>query len=196
MALEIERRFLVDGDHWQRHVRWRARLEQGYLVASPDGMTLRVRRTQFTSPQPRCEAWLTLKARPPQTMASAARDGAVRQEFEYPIPPEDAAALMALAPQRLGKWRHGLDLPGGDWVVDVFEAANAPLVVAEVELDRPDREVAVPCWCREEVTGRHAFSNAALARHPLAHWGPGERAELPAWFPAPPVASDTISGVS
>ena len=56
--------------------------------------------------------------------------GASRQEFEYAIPPRDAVALMPLAPAGLTKWRHGLDLPGGDWVLDVFEGANAPLVLA------------------------------------------------------------------
>jgi CYTH domain-containing protein len=193
MALEIERRFLVDGDGWQRHVRWRARLDQGYLVARPDGVTLRVRRTAYEGPPPRHEAWLTLKARPPQSVDATSREGTVRQEFEYPIPAGDAAALMALAPQQLSKWRHGLDLPGGDWVVDVFDGDNAPLVVAEVELERPDQEVVVPNWCRQEVTGRHELSNAALARLPLARWSGTARAGLPAWLHLPEVASDTIS---
>ncbi|SBO44855.1 CYTH domain-containing protein [Cyanobium sp. NIES-981] len=194
MGLEIERRFLVDGDGWQPHVCWRARLDQGYLVARPDGMTLRVRRTVFDTPGASDGAWLTLKARPPQSMPAApAREGIVRQEFEYAIPAEDALALMAMASERISKWRHGLDLPGGAWVVDVFEGENAPLVVAEVELESHDQHVSVPCWCREEVTGRHELSNAALARQPLLRWSSLQRARLPAWFAVPPVASDTIS---
>ena len=36
MALEIERRFLVSGQQWRRHVCWQAWLEQGYLLASSD----------------------------------------------------------------------------------------------------------------------------------------------------------------
>ena len=121
MALEIERRFLVRGSEWRRHILWEARLEQGYLVATADGLTVRVRRSSGAEPG----AWLTLKARAPQGAGSAGQrlqglgpEGLVRQEFEYPIPPGDAGALLALAPQQLSKWRYGLDLPGatGCWM--------------------------------------------------------------------------------
>ena len=191
MALEIERRFLVRGDDWRRHIQWEARLEQGYLVAAADGLTVRVRRASGAEPG----AWLTLKARAPQVGGGAGPllqglgpEGLVRQEFEYPIPPEDAGALLALAPQRLSKWRYGLDLPGGDWVLDVFEAENAPLVVAEVEFDPASLQAGVglgeglllelPPWCVQELTGRHELSNAALARCPLAHWPEDQRRAL------------------
>ena len=43
MALEIERRFLVAGDGWRPHVRWSQHLCQGYLAASAEALTLRVR---------------------------------------------------------------------------------------------------------------------------------------------------------
>jgi CYTH domain-containing protein len=119
------------------------------------------------------QAWLTLKAPSPRL-----GDERVRLEFEYPIPPADAEALLALAPQQVLKRRHGLDLPGGDWVLDVFEAANAPLVVAEVELADPDQPVSVPAWCVRELTGRHELSNAALALRPLQTWPAEERAAL------------------
>jgi adenylate cyclase len=169
MALEIERRFLIRQDGWRRHIRWSRRLAQGYLSARSDGFTLRVRLAAGES------AWLTLKAAPPAAVESEAL---VRQEFEYPIPPQDAEALLALAPWQLSKCRHGLDLPGGDWVVDEFEGANAPLVVAEVELSGPTTPLEVPAWCGLEITGRHELSNAALARHPLADWSQVEREEL------------------
>lgn len=101
-----------------------------------------------------------------------------RLEFEYAIPTADAEALLALTEQRLVKCRHGLDLPGGDWVLDVFEAENAPLVVAEVELEHPDQAVDLPAWCIRELTGRRDLSNAALAARPLARWSEAERCEL------------------
>jgi CYTH domain-containing protein len=191
MALEIERRFLVRGSEWRRHILWEARLEQGYLVAAADGLTVRVRRASGAVPG----AWLTLKARAPQGAGSAGErlqglgpDGLVRQEFEYPIPPGDAGALLALAPQQLSKWRYGLDLPGGDWVLDVFEGENAPLVVAEVEFELASLPSGVvpgegltlelPPWCVQELTGRHELSNAALARCPLARWPEAQRRAL------------------
>ncbi len=193
MGLEIERRFLVIGAGWQRHVAWQADLLQGYLTSTPGGFTVRVRLSREAAAAELDaavldagadeRAWLTLKAPAPAiapapasalAMEPGALAGLVRQEFEYPIPPTDARALLALTVSQLNKRRHGLDLAGGDWVVDVFAGANAPLVVAEVELERPDQCVAVPDWCGIELTGRHQLSNAALAHEPFASW-PGER---------------------
>ena len=101
-----------------------------------------------------------------------------RLEFEYAIPPADAEALLALTHQQLVKIRHGLDLAGGDWVLDVFEGANAPLVVAEVELEHPNQPVDLPPWCVRELTDRRDLSNAALAARPLAQWSEPERLQL------------------
>ena len=185
MALEIERRFLVAGQGWRPHCLWQRQLQQGYLLAAPDGLTLRVRtalplgatdpaRDPALASEAGCgaEAHLTLKAVPPSGRAEAGSLG--RLEFDYPIPFADAEELLALCPSRLRKCRYGLDLPGGDWVLDVFEAENAPLVVAEVELERDDQPVPVPPWCVQEITGEHALSNAALARQPLSQWSATE----------------------
>jgi len=172
----------VRGDGWRPHVRWQARLQQGYLVSGSEGLTLRVRSSEpLAGAEGEAQAWLTLKAAPPGPGAPVApRPGQAlsRLEFEYAIPLADARALLQLAPHQLGKIRYGLDLPGGDWVLDVFEAGNAPLVVAEVELEDPDQPVTVPPWCGTELTGRHALSNAALAAQPLALWDRAEREQL------------------
>jgi adenylate cyclase len=160
MALEIERRFLVAGEAWRSHRLWSSELRQGYLVSGADGLTLRVRSDGHGA------AWLTLKF-------PAA--GIARQEFEYSIPEADASQLLGHCPVRLAKCRHGLDLPGGDWVVDVFAADNAPLVIAEVELQAAEQPLVIPPWCSLEITGLGAFSNAALAARPFAQWPEQER---------------------
>jgi CYTH domain-containing protein len=185
MGLEIERRFLVTGSDWQRHVRWSRKLQQGYLATSPEGFTVRVRLSEEQGGAVR-QAWLTLKA---------PAGGIARHEFEYPIPPDDAQALLALAPHRLRKCRHGLDLPGGDWVLDVFEERNAPLVLAEVELASVEQSLAVPFWCVREVSESRELSNAGLARHPYGAWEAGARAALWAGLEgaeAADVAGDTV----
>lgn len=190
MALEIERRFLVGGTGWREHILWRQHLCQGYLQTSADGVTVRVRledgRTEamatagplVVQPDPErsagrsesgARAWLTLKA----TVTAI-----TRKEFEYAIPAADARQLLTLAPARLIKERYGLDLPGGDWVLDVFEAENAPLVVAEVELEREDQPLTLPPWCGREITGRGELSNAALARFPWSRWSEAARQDL------------------
>jgi CYTH domain-containing protein len=176
MALEIERRFLVAGEAWIPLVAWSQALEQGYLLASADGPTLRVRSSRasgavspgraddpagLVSPESGVEAWLTLK------LPAA---GIARHEYEYAIPPADGLALLGHCCSKLVKRRHGLNLPGGDWVLDVFGSANAPLVIAEVELDQEDQAVAIPAWCVREITGEGAFSNAALASRPFEQW--------------------------
>ncbi|MEY4771840.1 CYTH domain-containing protein [Vulcanococcus sp.] len=160
MALEIERRFLVCGEAWRPLVRWTRALQQGYLAGSADGLTLRVRSDGGDG------AWLTLKY-------PAA--GIARQEFEYAIPPADAEALLERSGSRVCKARHGLALPGGDWVLDVFSGDNAPLVIAEVELEQADQAITLPAWCSLEITSLGQFSNAALAQRPFASWTSAEQ---------------------
>ncbi len=171
MPLEIERRFLVTDNGWRDHVAWQAELQQGYLVCREDGLTTRVRVQQSDNGKDR--AWLTIKAK-----AAATAPRHARLEFEYAIPVEDALALLELAAWRVSKTRHGLLLPGGDWVLDVFSGANAPLVMAEVEIERAEDRPPIPSWCGREVTGLHQLSNAALARHPWQDWTKDERKAL------------------
>ena len=155
MALEIERRFLVRGESWRKHVLWSQRLEQGYLPSTSASMTLRVRRA---GPG---DAWFTLKF---------PGEGIARHEFEYAIPEADARALLERCPAALSKCRYGLDLPGGEWVLDVFEGLNSPLVIAEVELEGAEQSLVIPPWCVEEITALGVFSNAALSQDPFSGW--------------------------
>ncbi|MFN6339913.1 MAG: CYTH domain-containing protein [Cyanobacteriota bacterium] len=176
MALEIERRFLVRGEEWTSHVEWSAELRQGYLLCREDGLTARVRMREHSDASH--QAWLTIKAQP-----DPGAPAAVRLEFEYPIPVDDASVLLRMAPWRVEKRRYGLVFPGGDWVVDVFHGANSPLVIAEVEIQHADDSLAIPSWCAQEVTGLHSLSNALLARNPFQQWPKADRQAL---WPAKP----------
>jgi adenylate cyclase len=158
----------------------RTLLRQGYLMADQQGTVLRVRISQSEFPSGEASvprAWLTLKATPPSGGVSSA-ESLSRLEFEYAIPHQDGIEMLALTSHQLSKVRYGLDLRDGDWVVDVFDAANAPLVVAEVELLHPDQIVSIPAMVQREVSGRHELSNAALAARPLQQWSAAERASL------------------
>ncbi len=176
MALEIERRFLVSGDQWRSHAQGPRAIRQGYLASGNGDLTLRVRLAR--SPDGAMEAFLTLKLPAVGAATPSAGQALTRQEYEYPIPATDAEALLEQSAHQVSKTRFGLDLPGGDWVLDVFAAANAPLVVVEVELERADQAVPVPPWCSREITGRRDLSNAALAHRPLASWPAAEREAL------------------
>jgi adenylate cyclase len=151
MAVEIERKFLVAGDGWRDRASGQ-RFCQGYL-ARGDGVTVRVRRAGH-------RAWLTIKGEP---------NGIERPEFEYPIPVDDAEALLAdlCARPLIEKTRYEVPFAGHLWHVDEFVGENAGLIIAEVELDDPEQMPTLPPWISEEVTGDHRFRNSNLVDRPL-----------------------------
>jgi len=61
------------------------------------------------------------------------------------------------------KTRYIVPHGGLDWEVDVFEGSLTGLVIAEVELARPDQAIAFPDWVGQELTGDKRFGSAALA---------------------------------
>lgn len=153
MPVEIERKFLVTGTAWRTPDG--QRLVQGYLNRDK-ARTVRVRIAGQ-------QAFLTIKG---------ATTGATRAEFEYPIPPADAEALLGLCDGPLiDKVRHRVAFGGLLWEVDEFLGENAGLVVAEVELASEDHAVYLPPWVGEEVTHDPRYFNSSLAAHPFARWG-------------------------
>ncbi len=152
MALEIERKFLVTGDEWRNAEG--VVLRQGYLSTHPE-RTVRVR-TEGD------KAKLTIKG---------ITRGATRAEYEYDIPPEDAAELLRLCePPLIEKVRRRLEHDGLVWEVDEFLGDNQGLVIAEVELDREDRSLTKPPWVGEEVTHDPRYYNASLVANPFTKW--------------------------
>lgn len=146
MGLEIERRFLVEGDDWRSGVIATRRLRQGYL-AREAGVSVRVRVGAAA-------ARLTIKG----------QGGLVRPEFEYDIPAAEAEEMLALlcAGRSLAKTRHDVPLDGLLWEVDVFEGPLAGLVIAEVELPAAGHALRIPAWTAREITGDNRYANAAL----------------------------------
>ena len=166
MALEIERKFLVTGDGWRTAAHAVVPMAQGYI----NDLGAMDRGEQKASVRVRIqgeEAFLNLKSR---------ELGRSRQEFDYPIPVEDARAMLALCvggviDKRRHLVRHGDHL----WEVDEFFGDNAGLVVAEIELSSPDEEFELPQWAGREVTDQARYYNLALASHPYARWNAAER---------------------
>jgi adenylate cyclase len=158
MAIEIERKFLVTGEEWRPHVVGRKHLRQAYLARS--GKTsIRVRIVDDTS------ATLTIKSQ-------GAR--ASRLEFEYPIPVDEALALLELREGfLLSKVRHMVEHDGLTWEVDVFEGDNAGLVIAEVELEHEQQAITRPPWVGREVTSDGRYSNSRLALDPYRSFAEG-----------------------
>src|SRR5690606_41633412 len=100
------------------------------------------------------------------------------QEFDYPIPVEDARQLLALCVGGLvEKPRHYVRHGGHLWEIDEFLGDNAGLVVAEIELADPDEAFDRPDWLGAEVTDQPRYYNLALAQRPYARWSAAERGD-------------------
>lgn len=145
MAIEIERKFLVEGEGWRPADRTR-RIVQGYLSnGGPVSVRVRIQDGAAT---------LTIKGE---------RGGIARHEFEYAIPAADAEAMLALAAlPPIVKARHEVTIGGKLWQIDVFEGRLAGLVMAEVELAHEDEPFERPPWLGREVTDDPRYRNSAL----------------------------------
>ena len=155
MATEIERKFLVSGDGWRDAVATETHLMQGYL-ASSSRATVRVRVKGD-------KGIMTIKG---------ATQGISRAEFEYPIPVEDARAMLDTLTETgiVDKVRYRVPCGAHTWEVDVFAGDNAGLVLAEVELGSEDESFERPDWLGEEVSDDARYYNANLARNPYRSW--------------------------
>jgi adenylate cyclase len=161
MQIEIERKFLVIDTSWRRSVSRSERMAQGYLAGPPAS---------------RCSVRVRIADRIAHLNIKSATLGIERDEYEYPIPLEDAERmLVTLAGRRVEKIRHHVDVDGHEFEVDEFIGENAGLVVAELELDHADSAFPRPDWLGREVTDIARYYNLNLATHPFSRWNAEER---------------------
>lgn len=147
MGIEIERKFLVEGDAWRGSVVSSVPIRQGYMRAEDATLRVRIKGEQGI---------YTVKGR---------TRGITRGEWQWPIPREDAEDLLRLfcEPRTITKTRHTVIVGEHEWVVDVFEGRHAGLVLAEVELDHEDEPFELPAWAGPEVSHDARYYNAHLA---------------------------------
>jgi adenylate cyclase len=142
MAVEIERKFLVQREHLPQPLPEGDELEQGYLSVEP---IVRVR--LVTSHEGVRHAELTIKGKGLLT----------RPEFNYPIPHDDAETLLGLCGRALRKVRRRV----GRFELDHFREND--LWLAEIELCDEQERFDRPAWLGEEVTHDPQYSNSRLA---------------------------------
>jgi adenylate cyclase len=154
MAIEIERKFLLQGDAWRGQVQRSAYMAQGYLGGTRASVRVRVSGDA---------AWLNIKS---QTR------GSTRLEFEYPIPRADADVLLAQLADGpvVSKTRHYVEIDTHVFEIDEFDGANQGLIVAEVELGRADEDFPRPPWLGLEVTEDLRYYNLSLVTQPFTQW--------------------------
>lgn len=155
-GLEIERKFLVEGDDYKCEAKSSSHIKQGY-ISSQRGRTVRVRVRDD-------KAYLTIKG--PST-----NDGLSRYEFEKEITLDEANHLMALCePGIIDKTRYLVPCGNHTFEVDEFYGDNDGLVVAEVELSSPEEPFSKPHFIGKEVTGDRRYYNSQLRQVPYKEW--------------------------
>ncbi len=155
MSSEIERKFLVCGE-FRNEATESSEIVQGYLSSSP-GRTVRVRIRGE-------KGYLTVKG-------LADESGIERYEWEKEISVQEARELLNLCePWLVEKTRYLVPYGGHIFEVDVFQAANSGLVMAEIELHSQDEAFEKPSWLGEEVSGDPRYYNSALSVKPYSHW--------------------------
>lgn len=152
MALEIKRKFLVNGTCWKQGIG--NHICQGYLNRDKE-RTVRVRLEGE-------KATLTIKG---------LNTGVTRNEYEYPISVSDALELLKLCDGPvLEKNRYTVICNELIWEVDEFLGENEGLIVAEVELKSEDQSFDYPEWVGQEVSTDPRYFNSNLCSHPYCKW--------------------------
>lgn len=154
MALEIERKYLVDWDKIPA-LENGIDIKQGYIKTSDDAV-VRVRTKDK-------KAFLTIKGK---------NSGTTRLEFEYEIPVEEAEEMLeklCLKPM-IDKTRYEIMYKNHLWELDIFYGDNNGLIVAEVELDDENENIELPIWILKEVTGDIKYYNNNLMKYPYKEW--------------------------
>lgn len=152
MPLEIERKYLVNGNKWKQGQA--VRICQGYLNRDKE-RTVRIRLAGE-------KAFLTVKG---------INTGATRNEYEYAIPISDAEELLRICDGPvLEKNRYNVSYDSLVWEVDEFLGENEGLIVAEVELKSEDLSFERPSWVGQEVTEDPKYFNSNLCINPYCKW--------------------------
>jgi len=155
MATEIERKFLLKDASWKALADEGMQYSQGYLVGSQQA-SVRVRIQGE-------RAFLNIK--------SATID-ITRQEFEYEIPLDEAKEMLESLCEKplISKKRYHLKSENHLWEIDVFQADNEGLVVAEIELADENEPFVKPDWLGDEVSDDERYYNVSLVKHPFKNW--------------------------
>lgn len=155
MAIEIERKFLVNPTKWAQVKKPEGEnFRQAYLLTEPD-RSIRIRLTPT-------QALLTIKGK---------TQGIGRSEFEYEIPMQDGIEMIdQMAVAELSKTRYTLKFEGKVWEIDEFFGKNEGLIVAEIELEDENETFIRPDWLGKEITNDVRYYNANLVLNPYENW--------------------------
>lgn len=148
MKDDFERKFLVVDNIWKSLVLSSESIEQGYFANSPE-VRVRIKNDQIAD----------------LAMLGDRVNGS-HQVFEYPIPLEDAIAMLAMAKRVIRKVRYRLEHEGQKWTVEEFSdlAIHGNLTIAKTKI--ASIIIPIPSWAGDEITENTRYSNINLAWQP------------------------------
>ena len=154
MALEIERRFLLDNDEWKEFITHKTFIEQGYLSYNLNDWIIRIR---FDGEDFKLAIKKHIK-------------NFTSYEFEYLIPSSDGEKIMSNLKNTIKKERFFLEVEKKHWIIDCFKENNYPLEIAEIELSKEEENLSLPSFVSQEITGLRHYSNFSLTNKPFSEW--------------------------
>ena len=154
MNIEIERRFLIRNNTWREYIINQVAITQGYLSSNNDGWIVRLRSENK-------KFKLTLKKHIVNSTSL---------EFEYKINKNEGDQILSNIKNKIEKQRFYLKINAQNWIVDLFEDSNAPLKIAEIELNSEQEQIIIPDFISKEITGIKIFSNYQLSINPFSSW--------------------------
>jgi CYTH domain-containing protein len=154
MAIEIERKFLVNSDEYKQ-LALPVYYKQGYLCNTPNAI-VRIRIANN-------KGYITIKGK---------TCGISRTEFEYEIPTSEAHHLLSEMSLNkvVEKNRYKIKYAGNIWEVDEFLGENEGLIVAEIELKSEDATFDKPSWIGKEISTDSRYFNSNLSKNPFKNW--------------------------
>ena len=148
MSLEIERKFLVNGNDYRKESKI-VNIQQAYLVAEKN-ISIRIR----------------IEERLASINIKIGKTERTNHEFEYNIPVDEALFLIQKTKYLIiKKTRYIYKYKGKIWVIDEFKDKHAGLVIAEIELSDEDEKFEIPHWIGKEVTSDPKYRNSNLAKN-------------------------------
>ena len=156
MAVEIERKFLVNSNAFKEEASISYTIKQGFLN-SHEKRTVRVRLKKD-------KGYLTIKGK-------STNDGLSRFEWEREISKQDTEDLLELCEEGIiDKVRYEVKSGSHTLEVDEFFGDNEGLIIAEVELNSVDEYFEKPKWLGNEVTGDIKYYNSSISKEPFKDW--------------------------
>ena len=156
MAIEIERKFLIDKmklkDELKNFIMGTSDLIIQHYIPSAPNQTIRIRK--YTDDY----IWYEM-------CIKFCKSNMERDKIEFKIELEKAEELISHSIGSVIKTRYKIiskKYPNEKWDVDIYVDPKG-VCVAEIELESADQEVELPDWIIREVTNEPGYSNYELA---------------------------------